>query len=606
MSTKINFKLKLFHINTSFFLKLVVLTLLVLTLSACQTLLLKNDEAVNKSKPVEDKQTEVEYPHHQLTGELLYDFLIAAIAYDNADYDKAYKIYLRLMTETSDPRLNKLVIKAALASKNNEYMLHAAELWEKIEPGNTHINQIKSAVLINLKRDAEAADSLEDVILSAKDSKDGFKKIEMFISPIKSEKRINFIFSKLQQKFRDDFYLYVSWAKFLSHYKDGHDAISKIDKALSLNPNNTLALLIKLEIYKKFNGADNLEAIYLDAVNAAESPVMVRLEYAKYLLDRKQNLKSLEQLEIITETVKDNRRILYEVALLALEIKEYQTALKFFKQYYEFKSEAKVDEEEQSKVAYAIAKVLLEKKKYQEALSWFNKVSYNDYVYQAALNKILIYAELKNFQKSIEILSTLSPQKEEQKRTLSRLKGDIYFQSKSYQKAFDAYSQSIAIHSYEANKDEYIELYYNRALTAEKLDLINEMEQDLLYILKKEPNNSNVLNTLGFLLTEKTKRYKEAQSYIERALKLNPNDMATIDSMGWVLYQQGSLEKALHYLEKAYKLDQDPEISAHYGEVLWQLDNRELAKKVWQKAITKNPEHQILKKTIERFLKEIN
>mgnify|MGYP001951512156 CR=1 FL=1 len=139
-------------------------------------------------------------------------------------------------------------------------------------------------------------------------------------------------------------------------------------------------------------------------------------------------------------------------------------------------------------------------------------------------------------------------------------------------------------------------------MTAEKLDRVVEMEEDLLFILKKEPENSNVLNTLGFLLTEKTDRYKEAQAYIEKALKLDPEDMATIDSMGWVLYQQGFLKKSLHYLEKAYKLEEDPEISAHYGEVLWQLNQKDQAKQIWQKAIKKNPEHAVLKKTIERFL----
>jgi len=607
---------KLINLNFLLFkrpktIKNILFSLIILTLFGCQSVLLQEEQVTNKVAGHTEDKTETaaetlkepDYPKVELTQKLLFDFLIAGIAYDNGEYDKAYQLYSELMTKTADPRLNKLVIKAALSSKNNEYMLHAADLWEKIEPGNIHIYQIKSAVLLNLKRDDEAAKSLIKVIEQMQQRQQAFKKVEMFMSSLKNEKRVNAIFAKLQQKFPDDFYLYVTWAKFVSHFKDGLNAIAKIDQALSIEPNNTTALLIKLEIYKKFKPLETLEPVYIKAVEAAESPVMVRLEYAKYLLAVKQNQKALEQLKIITETVKDNRRILYEIGLLALDIKEDKTASKFFDLYYNFKVDAESAFEEKNKAAYTIGKVLLDKKKYREALTWFNKVSYEEYAYQSALNKILIHAELKNFTESIDILSSLSPQQEEQKRTLSRLKGDIFFQSESYQKAFDAYTQSIAIHSYEKNKDEFIELHYNRALTAEKLDRVKEMEQDLLLILEKEPENSNVLNTLGFLLTEKTKRYKEAQSYIEKALKLAPDDMATIDSMGWVLYHQGFLEKARHFLEKAYKMEADPEISAHYGEVLWKLEKRQQAKEIWQKAVKKNPDHPILKKTIQRFLK---
>jgi len=90
------------------------------------------------------------------------------------------------------------------------------------------------------------------------------------------------------------------------------------------------------------------------------------------------------------------------------------------------------------------------------------------------------------------------------------------------------------------------------------------------------------LNALGYTLADRTDRYGEALTFISRAFLLKPDDPAIIDSMGWVYFRLGDLEKARFYLQQAWEHNQDSEIGAHYGEVLWMSGERDEARRIWK------------------------
>ena len=138
-------------------------------------------------------------------------------------------------------------------------------------------------------------------------------------------------------------------------------------------------------------------------------------------------------------------------------------------------------------------------------------------------------------------------------------------------------------------------------MLAEKMDMLNIVEEDLRAILAKEPDNSQALNALGYTLADRTDRYQEAYDLIKHALSLEPNSYYFLDSMGWVLYRLGRHEEAINYLRKAMALTQDPEVAAHLGEVLWVDGDKKEAKKVWETALKQTPEDSKLIDVIKRF-----
>ena len=115
------------------------------------------------------------------------------------------------------------------------------------------------------------------------------------------------------------------------------------------------------------------------------------------------------------------------------------------------------------------------------------------------------------------------------------------------------------------------------------------------------PDSALALNALGYTLANQTNRYREAYRYTKRAMALDPDNAAVIDSMGWVQYRRGRLTDALTYLERAHALMPDPEVSAHLGEVLWVQGDREAAGQIWNQALQEHPDSPALNKTMLRF-----
>lgn len=146
-----------------------------------------------------------------------------------------------------------------------------------------------------------------------------------------------------------------------------------------------------------------------------------------------------------------------------------------------------------------------------------------------------------------------------------------------------------------------IPLLYSRAINAIEMDNLELGEQDLRRIIQIDGYNAMALNALGYTLTDRTTRHAEAYRLIRRALELSPEEPAILDSMGWVYFRLGRPETALGYLEQALEGEDNPEIAAHLGEVLWHLDQAERAREVLHSAWERHPEDRHLADTMERL-----
>jgi tetratricopeptide (TPR) repeat protein len=145
------------------------------------------------------------------------------------------------------------------------------------------------------------------------------------------------------------------------------------------------------------------------------------------------------------------------------------------------------------------------------------------------------------------------------------------------------------------------ELLYDRAMAAERIDKLDVMEADLKHVIQMKPDYAHAYNALGYTLAEKTDRLKEAKELIDKAYKLMPDDPFIMDSMGWVEYRLGHVQEALKQLQLAYTARPDPEIAAHLGEVLWKSGQHDEARKIWQTALSENPNHESLLAVMQKY-----
>uniref|UniRef100_B1XS62 Outer-membrane lipoprotein LolB n=1 Tax=Polynucleobacter necessarius subsp. necessarius (strain STIR1) TaxID=452638 RepID=B1XS62_POLNS len=144
-------------------------------------------------------------------------------------------------------------------------------------------------------------------------------------------------------------------------------------------------------------------------------------------------------------------------------------------------------------------------------------------------------------------------------------------------------------------------LLYTYAMSAEKVGRIDVMEKTLRDILRKNPNDANILNALGYSLADRNVKLPEAFVLISKAHQLSPKDSFILDSLGWVNFRLGKNALALEQLQQAFTMKPEADIAAHVGEVLWVMNRHAEAEAMWRQGQKLDANNPTLKETLERF-----
>ncbi len=146
--------------------------------------------------------------------------------------------------------------------------------------------------------------------------------------------------------------------------------------------------------------------------------------------------------------------------------------------------------------------------------------------------------------------------------------------------------------------------YVTRGAALLALDRWEDAESDLKRAVDLAPEQATALNYLGYSWAERGVNLDEAFELIEKAVALQPNSGAIIDSLGWAHYQRGDYKEAVGHLEKAASLEpEDPTITDHLGDVYWRLGRPVEAQYQWKRALELEPPAK-LKTELEKKLKD--
>jgi tetratricopeptide (TPR) repeat protein len=180
--------------------------------------------------------------------------------------------------------------------------------------------------------------------------------------------------------------------------------------------------------------------------------------------------------------------------------------------------------------------------------------------------------------------------------------GNILRSHERYAEARDYYSRAIALIG-KPSKDNW-PLFYARGVCNERLKDWPQAEADLKKALELSPDESPVLNYLGYTWVDQSQNLKTAMDYIRKAVKLKPDDGYYIDSLGWAYYRLGNIQSAVEHLERAVELrPDDPVINDHLGDAYWRIGRKLEAKYQWQQSLTLKPDKDLIA-TIDKKLKD--
>ncbi|MCF7908645.1 MAG: tetratricopeptide repeat protein [Candidatus Omnitrophica bacterium] len=118
-----------------------------------------------------------------------------------------------------------------------------------------------------------------------------------------------------------------------------------------------------------------------------------------------------------------------------------------------------------------------------------------------------------------------------------------------------------------------------------------------------DESHAPILNSLGYVYTLEGENLDQAKTMIEKALEQEPENGAYLDSLGWVYFKLGNLEKAKEYLEKAIANIKDPEIFEHLGDLYAETGEPAKGLEYYKEGLAHFPNHSSLKKKIERYEK---
>lgn len=127
---------------------------------------------------------------------------------------------------------------------------------------------------------------------------------------------------------------------------------------------------------------------------------------------------------------------------------------------------------------------------------------------------------------------------------------------------------------------------FMRGAMYEKMRKFDAAEAEFRKVLDKNPTNSSAMNYLGYMLADRGVRLEEAEKLILKALELDPDNGAYLDSLGWAYFRQNKLDEAENYLKRSLQLiKNDPTVHDHLGDVHFKQGRLKEAVTQWQAAL---------------------
>ncbi len=177
--------------------------------------------------------------------------------------------------------------------------------------------------------------------------------------------------------------------------------------------------------------------------------------------------------------------------------------------------------------------------------------------------------------------------------------GNILQSQKKYPQAIAAFNKTLKLQPDNENALSGLGIIYDTLKDYAKCDSIYEIA------IKRLPDNALILNNYSYSLAERNLHLKKALKLAQKAIELEPNNAAYLDTYGWVLYKLGKYRQAAEYIKKSIELRENSAVVIeHLGDVYRAMGNLQEAMEQYQKALDLNPSNQSLKQKIKEISNE--
>ena len=526
-------------------------------------------------------------PKQDLTEPVLLGLLLAEIALQRDSSGYSAQTYVDLAKRTRDPRIARRAAEIANSARLPNLALEAAKVWYEVEPTSMQAVQTVSGLLIGARRVEEAEPYLMKLFSNnGRSAVNGFMQINRFLAQNPDRATNLAIVRKLAASYPSLPEAHFAVAQAAAGAEDDALALEEARRASQLKPEWDLPAIFEAQLLQPKSPAE-AEARLSGYLQKFPGSREAGLNYARLLVLDKKLPEARTQFQALLKEHPDNTDVLYAVALLSVQLKDYEAGEGYLSRLLNTRYRDK------NGVRFTLGQVAEERKDLPGALKWYSQIESGDQFIPSRLRYAQILSKQGKLAEARDFLRKVNAG--EQQTQMLIAEAQLLREVNQNAEAFKVLDNALA-----AQPDQP-DLLYDRALTAEKLERFDILEADLTKLIAIRPDHAHAYNALGYSYADRNVRLDEAKKLIEKAMILAPQDLFIVDSMGWTYYRMGDLQRALEHLRRAYKGRPDGEIGAHLGEVLWVSGDRAEAERIWQESVKNAPDNEALQKTIKRF-----
>jgi len=561
-----------------------------LLLTACAQTPVQHED-MSQANPHEfQDDSALKLPNVELTDELLYEFLLTEIASQRGQTGLAAKSSLDLAKKSRDPRLARRAAQLAVESGQMDAAIEAINVWKELEPDSTLAMRLSASVLVRGGKLDEAGQEIVKVLKLEKEHAGlVFVQIYKMLASYPDDAAALKLMRELAQPYPEVAEAHWAVAQLAQASGDDKLALEEIRQSRSLRPEWDMAASMEAQLLQKTSPQQGLEVLqrYLKSYPKSGE---IRLQYARMLLDQKQYSQARDEFQRLSNEDPDNPELAFAVALISMQMNDLPRA------EAQFKASIGKGKKDQDAVQYYLGQLSEAKNNEEEALTNYRKVQGGEFLFSAQMRVAYLLSRRGQLSEALKQLHEMKAENVQQRVQLVLVEAQILREANQLTESYQLLQQGLD--KLPDNPD----LLYGTAMMADKIGKTDVFEQLLRKLIKIKPNYAHAYNALGYSLLERNERIPEAVTLVEKALQLSPDDAAIMDSVGWGYYRAGKLDESINMLRRAFSATPDPEIAAHLGEVLWVRGDKIEAKKVWRDSLKANPDNEVLKSVMNKFM----
>ena len=500
----------------------------------------------------------------------------------------AKQLYTELNSETQSASIAKQLTYIHLSQSNGKAAYITSQKWARLDTKSKDAQSINSYLAIKNQNYDSAKTSTEQLFIN--DNITAYDEILQIYNELNIDEKK--VYAKLVNeviaKHPENISALTSSIELNLLQEKWDLALYSVDELLRIKSDNNYAIILKAQLLQQKGRIYDSLKFLANTIEETPKNTDAINYYLTSLIKLEQNniaLKALYKIHTVEHLYTGEQLI--DLAKMSLKLNDDELAKTFLttasKKSYGYKAR------------FVLGQLSEKEQRYNDAIYFYKTIPSGNLYTRANLSIAKILAKKNELTKAVAHLDKMYTTNIKEQREIDTAKARLLHDKGKHSEAIEAIEDSMFLFG-----DDH-ELIYLRSINQAKVNNWREAIINLEGILETQPGNTDILNSLGFILTEYANNYTKAKTHLDKAFKLSPHDPYVLDSLAWYHYKTGNKIAAIQLLNEATAIDDNPSIAAHYGEVLWNSGEEKEALKVWTQALDSAPDHYEVVNTMQKF-----